>query len=145
GAEILRFIDRLDLYAQAWRDLHLRLFDSADGDAGASIWMLRFFKWREWKPLALIWTAQYLRQSANEGGAERATALYQRRFDALHRRCMAITLAGNSDLDRAKIFARAVSQVARKRDPLDRQGALGFDARTHARIQETLRLPLIHD
>lgn len=145
GTEIGRFIDRLDLYAQAWRDLHLRLFDPADPDAGAAVWMQRLFKWREWKPLALIWMAQFLRQRANEGGAERAKALFHRRFDALHRRCMAITLAGNSDLDRAKIFARAVGQVARKRDPLDRQGALGFDAHTHARIQETLRLPLVHD
>ena len=58
---------------------------------------------------------------------------------------MAITLAGNSDLDRTKIFARAIGQVARKRDPLDRQGALGFDAQAQARIQETMRLPLIHD
>ena len=144
-AHIVRFVERLDLYALAWRDLHQRLFEPADADASASVWMLRLFKWREWKPLALIWTAQYLRQRGNEGAAERARALFARRFDGLHRRAMAITLAGNSDLDRTKIFARAVQQVARKRDPLDRQGALGFDAPAQARMQETMRLPLIHD
>jgi hypothetical protein len=139
-------MDRLRLYATAWRDLHGRLFEPADSEAGSAIWMLRLFKWREWKPLALIWTAQYLRQADGEGPAvERAKQLFARRFDALHRRCMAITLTGNSDLDRMKIFGRAIGQVARKRDPLDRQGALGFDTGAHARIQETMRLPLIHD
>ncbi|HVY85051.1 MAG TPA: DUF262 domain-containing HNH endonuclease family protein [Caulobacterales bacterium] len=145
GAEIGQWVARLELYAGAWRDLHRRLFDPADSDLGASMWMLRLLKWREWKPLALIWTAQYLQQSANSGQADRARALFARRFDALHRRCMAITLTGNSDLDRAKIFARAIGQAAQRRDPLDRQGALGFDANAQARIQETLRLPLIHD
>ncbi len=142
--EIIRFVDRSDLYAKAWRELHQRLFDPGDADAGSSIWMLRLCKWREWKPLALIWTAQFIHQRG-EGGADRARVLYARRFDALHRRCMAITLAGNSELDRTKIFGRAVGQVARKRDPLDRQGALGFDAQAQARIKETLRLPLVHD
>ncbi|HWA00146.1 MAG TPA: DUF262 domain-containing HNH endonuclease family protein [Caulobacterales bacterium] len=145
GSEIGGWVSRFELYAGAWRDLHRRLFDPADPDLGASMWMLRLIKWREWKPLALIWTAQYLQQSANAGQAERARALFARRFDALHRRCMAITLTGNSDLDRAKIFARAIGQAAQRRDPLDRQGALGFDANAQARIQETLRLPLIHD
>jgi Protein of unknown function DUF262/Protein of unknown function (DUF1524) len=145
-ADIGRFVDRLELYANAWRDLHGRLFEPGDPDCGAAIWMLRLFKWREWKPLALIWTAQYLRQRAQDGvSAERARTLFSRRFEALHRRCLAITLTGNSDLDRTTIFGRAVSQVARKRDPLDQQGALGFDAHAQARIQETLRLPLIHD
>src|SRR5262249_3807364 len=36
---VLRFIARLDLYALAWRDLHARLFDPADPDAGAAVWM----------------------------------------------------------------------------------------------------------
>lgn len=145
GAKIGKWVDRLEVTAEAWRDLHQRLFNPTDPDVGASIWKLRLFKWKEWKPLALIWTGQYVSQRANEGASERARQLFARRFDALHRRCMAITLAGNSDLDRTKIFGRAVQQVARKRDPLDRQGALGFDAHAHARIQETLRLPLIHD
>lgn len=140
-ADIGRWVDRLELSAHAWRDLHRRLFDPADPEAGASVWMLRLFKWKEWKPLALIWTAQYL----NRPNDERARALFVRRFDALHRRCLAITLLGNSDLDRTKIFGRALGQVARQRDPLDQQGAFGFEPNAHARIQETLRLPLTHD
>jgi hypothetical protein len=145
GGDIGEWIDRLELSAEAWRDLHKRLYDPADADVGAAVWKLRLFKWREWKPLALIWTAQYIRQRDNPGQAERARALFARRFEALHRRCLAITLCGNSDLDRSTIFGRAVGQVAQRRDPLDRQGALGFDANAHARIQETMRLPLIHD
>lgn len=144
-ADIRRWVDLMALYAAAWKEMHQRLFDPADADVGASIWKLRLFKWREWRPLALIWTAQYLRQRAQEGQVSRARQTFARRFDALHRRCLAITLAGNSDLDRTKIFGRAIGQVARKRDPFDRQGALGFDANTHARIKETLRLPLMHD
>ncbi|MES1156183.1 MAG: DUF262 domain-containing HNH endonuclease family protein [Alphaproteobacteria bacterium] len=145
AAEIGRWVSRLELYAGAWSDLNHRIFDNADPDVGASFWMLRLIKWRDWKPLALIWTAQFLHQRNTGAGAERARALFARRIDALHRRCMAITLLGNSETDRAKIFGRAVSQAAQRRDPLDRQGALGFDAGAHARIQETLRLPLIHD
>jgi len=137
---------RLRLLSRAWRDLHTRLYEPVDALVGASIWKLRFFKWRDWKPLALIWTAQFLRQAESPAAApERARVLFARRFDALHRRCMAIQLTGNSELDRNKIFARALGQVARTRDPLDRQGALGFDASAHARMQETLRMPLVHD
>lgn len=144
--DIGRWVDRLVLYASAWRDLHTRLMEPADPDVGASLWKMRLFKWKEWKPLALIWQAQFMGQRASEGGAaERARQLYARRFDQLHRRCMALTLAGNSDLDRTTIFGRAIAQVMRKRDPLDRQGALGFDALAHGRIQETLRLPLVQD
>ncbi|MGE0596603.1 MAG: DUF262 domain-containing HNH endonuclease family protein [Hyphomonadaceae bacterium] len=143
GEGIHAWMDRLALFAAAWRDLHQRLGNPADPDAGAAIWTLRLFKWREWKPLALIWMAQFLQQRGQ--GGDRARQTFARRFDQLHRRCMAITLAGNSDVDRHKIFGRAIGQVARKRDPLDRQGALGFDAHTHARIQETLRMPLVHD
>ena len=144
--DIRHWVDLMALYAAAWKDLHQRLSDPADADVGAAIWTLRFFKWREWKPLALIWTAQFLRQRTQDGQApERARQTFARRFDTMHRRCLAITLAGNSDVDRTKIFGRAIGQVARKRDPFDRQGALGFDPNTHARIQETLRLPLIHD
>lgn len=146
AVQIGNWVTRLRLLATAWRDLHQRLFDPTDPVAGAAIWTLRLYKWREWKPLALIWNAQFLRQAETEGAnLERARQLFARRFDALHRRCMAITLTGNSDLDRMKIFGRAIGQVARKRDPLDRQGALGFDTGAHARIQETLRLPLVHD
>ncbi|MES1199388.1 MAG: DUF262 domain-containing protein [Pseudomonadota bacterium] len=145
GGDVGQWVARLELYANAWRDFHRRLFDPADAEVGAAAWMLRLIKWRDWKPLALIWTAQYLQQSENPGQTERARALYARRLDALHRRAMAITLIGHSDNDRAKIFARAISQAAQRRDPLDRQGALGFDSGAQARIQETLRLPLIQD
>ena len=145
AAEIGRWVARLELYANAWSDLKKRIFNPEDSDVGASIWMLRLLKWRDWKPLALIWTAQFLHQRNTGANLERARAHFARRVDALHRRCMAITLLGNSDVDRAKIFARAIGQAAQRRDPLDRQGALGFDAGAHARIQETLRLPLIHD
>jgi hypothetical protein len=144
AAQIGAWVERLELYASAWKDLHARLFNPNDADVGASIWMLRLFKWREWKPLALVWIAQFIR-TGGEAGGERARQLFARRFDALHRRCLAITLTGNSALDRTKIFARAVGQVGNRRDPLDRQGALGFDAFAHGRIQETLRLPLVHD
>ena len=144
AGQIGAWVERLELYASAWKDLHARLFNPNDPDAGFSIWMLRLLKWREWKALALVWTAQFIR-AGGEAGGERARQLFARRFDALHRRCLAITLTGNSALDRTKIFGRAVQQVGQRRDPLDRQGALGFDAFAHGRIQETLRLPLVHD
>lgn len=145
-ARIGRWVDLLELYASTWRELKARLFDPNDPDVGAAAWKLRLFKWGEWKPLALIWTAQWARQRAQDGGGgERARQLYARRLDGLQRRCMAITLCGNSEFDRVKIFGRAIGQVSRKRDPFDRQGALGFDAGAHARMQETLRLPLVQD
>ena len=114
-------------------------------DAFASdIWRLQLFKWHNWRPLALLWYSDYRRALRQGGpGAAQKMAAAQRRFAALHRRCMAISLAGFSHVDREKIFGRAISQVNRDINPLSSAGALAFNPQQTARIRETLRVPMM--
>jgi len=140
---ILNWTGRLALYAGAWRELMLKMqsprFDATD----MNIWRLRFFKWNEWKPLALLWYADaFIKRTRGRGGV-RVDALLARRFEALHRRCMAITLADYSDRGRYAIFARAIRQALWGKNPLNR--ALVFNAPSQARMRDTLSRPLLDD
>jgi hypothetical protein len=142
-AGILNWIGRLAMYAGAWRELMQKLDAPGAEPMDKSIWRLRFFKWHEWKPLALLWYADAFIKGHKGKRAGTIDALTARRFDALHRRCMAITLAGYSDVDRSTIFRNAIQQVLRRRDPLN--GALTFNAFAQDRMRETLTRPLLHD
>lgn len=140
---ILNWTKRLHLYASAWRELTLRMQAPGATATDIDIWRLRFFKWNEWKPLALLWYADaYIKRTRGRGGT-RVEALLARRFDALHRRCMAVTLADYSDRSRATIFGRAIRQALRGLNPLN--GALVFTAPSQIRMRETLARPLLDD
>jgi hypothetical protein len=139
---ILNWTGRLAMYAGAWRELMQKLETPRSEPMDKSIWRLRFFKWSEWKPLALLWYADAFAKRAR-GNASGIEALSARRFEALHRRCMAIALAGYSDGDRSTIFGRAIQEVLRRRDPLN--GALTFNELAQTRMKETLTRPLLHE
>src|SRR5262249_20998611 len=97
-AGILNWTGRLAMYAGAWRELMHKLHAPRSETLDKRIWRLRFFKWHEWKPLALLWYADAFVKGHKGKRAGNIEALIARKFNALHRRCMAITLAGYSDV-----------------------------------------------
>jgi Protein of unknown function DUF262/Protein of unknown function (DUF1524) len=134
-------------HASTWVSFQEKLNTAPDLEDGLDVWRLRFFKWFEWKPVALAWYHAYsLKRGQKAGGAEtKAGKLFRLRFAAMHRICMMMMLAKFSANDRARIFGRALSQ---SRNPFStspqRPGALTFRANQIERIQETLGTPL-HD
>jgi hypothetical protein len=109
----------------------------------ADIWRLQFFRWTQWRPLALHWYSDYLRATATRGaGAARRIDAAGRRFQALHRRCMGLVLAGFSAGDRETILARAMAQAKAGNNPLSSTGALAFKDVQIRRVTEGLRLPV---
>jgi hypothetical protein len=96
--------------------------------------------------VALAWYHEYSEKRGKAGAAgTKAENIFRQRFQALHRICMMMTLAKFSAIDRARIFAKALSQ---KRNPFStsaiRPGALTFRPQQIARIRESLATPL-HD
>jgi hypothetical protein len=109
----------------------------------SDIWRLQFFRWTQWRPLALHWYSDYLRATTTRGaGAARRVDAAGRRFQALHRRCMGLVLAGFSAGDRETILARAMSQAKAGNNPLASTGALAFKDVQLRRVTEGLRLPV---
>ncbi len=120
------------------------VFECPPNDAfAASLWRLQLIRWDAWRPLALLWFADYRRATQNPNAiSKRKVDAAFRRFGALHRRCVAMTLAGFSSGDRERIFARAIAQASRGENPLASTGALAFSDLQIARIRESLRTPL---
>ena len=135
-------------HATSWSALLYRLKSAPASEADLDIWRLRFFKWFEWRPVALAWYHAYTaKRSMKAGGAgTKAEKTFGTRFAALHRICAMMMLAKFSATDRARIFGRALSQ---SRNPFSttplRPGALTFRAQQIARILETLGTPLYDD
>ena len=137
------FTQRLGLFATDMVALDTAVTAPPTDALSAALWRLQLVRWDTWRPLALLWFADYRRALQNPGGASRRKIdVATRRFDALHRRCMAMTLAGFSAADRERIFARAIGQTSRGQNALASTGALAFSEIQIARIGETLRTPL---
>ncbi len=151
AGRIMEAMDEMRNYASAWVELAVKLKQSSSPIEHRGVWRLRFFKWFEWRPLALAWFKDYrdLRNRSARGVGERAEKTFQKRFSALHRVCMVLTLAKFSAADRAKIFGKAISQWKGKADPLSakgaRPGALTFSPQQLAKAAETLATPLYDD
>ena len=151
AGRILEAMDEMRNYASAWVELTAKLKQSTSPIEHRGVWRLRFFKWFEWRPLALAWFKEYRDQRGKtaKGAAARAETLFQKRFSALHRVCMVLTLAKFSATDRAKIFGKALAQWKGKADPLSakgiRPGALTFSPHQLAKAAETLATPLYDD
>ncbi len=151
AGRILEAMDEMRNYASAWAELTVKLKQSSSPIENRGVWRLRFFKWFEWRPLALAWYKECrdLRNRTARGAGERAEKTFQKRFSALHRVCMVLTLAKFSAADRAKIFGKALSQWKAKGDPLSakgaRPGALTFSPHQIAKAAETLGTPLYDD
>jgi len=138
-AQVLTWTRKLAMYAGAWDSLCRKLSAPGGNRTDDDIWRLSLFRWREWKPLALLWYMDEFQRQVARGHAG-PSAVYVRRFDALHKRCMAITLGGYSEADRNTIFARAIQEASKRRDPLS--GALKFNPAAQERMRSALRLPL---
>jgi hypothetical protein len=136
---IERWMGRFRAYAWGWMDCRRVLWSAGDSRIEQDLWRLHVFRWPEWHPLALRWWNQvhFARQSGRFKGAVRRDL--ERRFDWLHRRCMAVTLARFSEADRQKIFANAMRQDKDGRDPLVSRGALTLSPSHRAKIDRTLR------
>jgi len=141
-------LDDILRHASTWVWLMNKLRTAPDSEADLDIWRLRFFKWFEWKPVALAWYHEYSeKRGIKAGGAgTKAENTFRQRFEALHRICMMMMLAKFSANDRARIFGKALSQ---KRNPFSassaRPGALTFQPRQIGRALETLSTPLYDD
>ncbi len=141
----------VNAYASSWLEFKAKLREPPAAVADADIWRLGFFKWFEWKPLALAWYREYRDNRAKTAGGAGAiaTKTFRKRFAGLHRACMVITLAKFSAVDRAKIFGNALSQWRARQDPLSargqKPGALTFRPQHLARAVETLSTPLYDD
>jgi hypothetical protein len=120
------------------------ILNAAPTDAlTGNIWRLQLFRWPQWRPLALLWFSDYRRALKTGGaGAARKIEAAERRFEALHKRCMGIVLAGFSTTDRETIFARAVAQAKGSANPLAHTGALAFKDVQLTRVSDSLRLPI---
>ena len=137
------FTQRLGLFASDMAALDRAVTSPPTDTLSASLWRLQLVRWDTWRPLALLWFADYRRAAQTpDGAARRKIDAATRRFDALHRRCMAMTLAGFSTGDRERIFARAIAQASHGQNPLASTGALAFSDIQIARIGDTLRTPL---
>ncbi len=139
-------LDDILRHASAWVWLMEKLKNAPNTTADLDIWRLRFFKWFEWKPVALAWYHEYSEKRGKAGSAgTKAETMFRQRFEALHRICMMMTLAKFSANDRARIFGKALAQ---NRNPFStsaaRPGALTFRPQQIARILESLGTPL-HD
>ncbi len=141
-------LDDISRHASTWVWLMTKLKSAPESEADLNIWRLRFFKWFEWKPVALAWYHEYTEKRGIKAGGAGAKAenAFTLRFGALHRICMMMMLVKFSANDRARIFGKALSQ---KRNPFSasgvRPGALTFLPRQIDRAVETLGTPLYDD
>lgn len=135
---ISSWLKRLAIFATAWRQLHTKLDTPGTTALDANIWRLGLFKWQQWKPLALLWHANFLIKTA-KGTSANTTAAHERHFAQLHTRCMAITLLGLNQSARAIIFGKAIHQTLKGYNPLTR--ALLITDGQRRRIEEKLTSP----
>jgi Protein of unknown function DUF262/Protein of unknown function (DUF1524) len=141
AANIVVWVQSLRQFAEAWTGLHERTATLHERRVDADIWKLRLFWWPEWRPLALLWYRDYLAKCDKNGMAPQATwAAFNRRFEALHGRCLALILADFTPNERARIFGKAIAQTRDGRDPL--KNALAFHRNALEKIRQSLIVPL---
>ena len=139
---LLEWLDRLELQARAW----CAMFGLRDGKGqdpfDGDVRRLLVFRWEEWRPLALFYYAAYLK--AEKKGDKRKIRTLRNRFNVLHRRCMAITLANISDSGRRTIFAKSLKWAKRGRNnnPNAPDGPLQLRPDQKSRVRQSLTEPL---
>lgn len=141
-SKINAWLKRLTVFATAWRHLEQKLEKPGTTALDANIWRLGLFKWQQWKPLALLWHANFLIKSA-KGRSTASEAANERRFAQLHRRCMAFTLTGLTQSQRAELFGRAIQQTIKGYNPLS--SSLVLTEALWKRIAEKLENPFVDE
>jgi hypothetical protein len=140
-----KWMGRFRSYAYGWKDCKRVLWNGGDSRIEQDVWRLHVFLWPEWHPLALRWWNQVHFAKRNNKFTGALKSDFERRFDWLHRRCMAITLARFSDADRQKIFANAMRQDKDGRNPLVNRGALTLSQSHRQKIDRTLRAQIVSE
>lgn len=137
-------MNSLRTYAGAWKELDGLLKFPSGGPLGNHVWRLGFFKWKEWKPLALHWLERHI--AFHDNAKHRSRTLW--RFAQLNRRCMAITLYEFGEERRSEMFLKALQLALRKRpgEPFsDRSSSmlpLDFSRKVRGMIEDSLLLPI---
>ena len=140
-AKIVAWVEELERSGDAWIGLHDRMATLHGRSVDAEIWKLRMFWWPEWKPLALLWYRDYLSKCNAKGHAPHSTWIaFNKRFAALHGRCLALILADFTPFERARIFGNAIGQTRTGSDPL--KAALAFNRNALDKIRQSLIVPL---
>jgi hypothetical protein len=141
---VSQFMRSLRTYAEAWKELEALLRSPTGGPIGNHVWRLSFFKWKEWKPLALHWIERH----RAHGGDPKRQARTLWRFAQLNRRCMAVTLYEFGEETRASMFLQALRLASRQRpaEPFSQDGKrqlpLDFSLKVRQRIKDGLLLPI---
>ena len=144
AGEVVTFMNSLQGHAAAWKELESYLRNPSGGALGNHIWRLSFFKWKEWKPLALHWMERHL---ANAGD-ERQYARSLKRFAELNRRCVAITLYDFGEERCAEMFLKALQHALRSKsvEPFSRKPGsrlpLDFSVKVRETVKAALMLPI---
>ena len=139
---ILDWLNEYESLAGIWHWLNAargnpRRSDPAEGHAAC----LFAFEWSEWKPAAMLLARQLVQ--AQKGRDRRKVKLLTERFDSLNAACAAITLAETPETERARLFARAISDIEASRDPSGH--ALATTESRLARISQVLSAPVFDD
>jgi hypothetical protein len=144
SGEVTAFMAALGNYARAWRELEGYLKTPTGGPLGNHVWRLNFFKWKEWRPLALHWLERHLASRDDK----RHYAKTHWRFAELNRRCMAVTLYEFGEEKRAEMFLKALQLALRKRpgEPFSKRPQsllpLDFSRKVRGTIKSALTLPI---
>lgn len=139
AANIARFQNRLWSHNKGWVELKRLMRNGGETRLEQDVFRLGLFWWPEWHPLALKWW-QDVRLAHRQGTWSKRKRSLKSKFDRLHRRCMAISLAKFSANDRQKIFRNAIAEDREGRDVF--QGALAMKPNQKRKIDHTLSGPI---
>jgi len=134
---IRHFQRRLWAHMKAWKECRRILSTPGESPIERDLWRLHVFWWPEWHPLALKWWVDVFFARQDKDTWEQSRRLHESRFNRLHRRCMAITLADFSETDRQKIFRNALRQDADGKDVF--AGALYITPHQRRKVDRMLR------
>lgn len=133
---IERIMGRLTSYSIGWKNCKRVLKYAGKTKIEQDFWRLHVFWWPEWHGLALRWWNQVYFARQNGKLKDNVLRGFQSKFNRLHRRCMAITLADFSETDRQRIFKRAMEQDKNGKDVFT--GALKMNLNQKRKIDRTL-------
>jgi Protein of unknown function DUF262/Protein of unknown function (DUF1524) len=138
--DLHEWMPRLSTLAQRWKELGAIRWTGGTNTFEHELWRLWRLPWPEWQPLALLLFEEH---RAERDPARRAHL--ETVADRFVRRCMAVALVGFSDGNRRVVFARALDQWVRDRDPTTGGGALVLRKAQRIKIDRTLTTQLRDD
>lgn len=148
--DVIGWVKRIRRWGRAWRELYtVRRPGAVDPFAGDTV-RLHLVEWPEWRPLALMLYDRWieLRRTAEVEWTKAQKAAHttlNAQFDRLHRRCMAMTLAGFSERTRRGLFLKALSRMRRRVNPLSDAGPLTLTPEQKSRARQALAEPLFEE